>query len=100
MSDITREKIKKMVKIRYRKRKTTRVLGWNPYNFDAEPGDLMVGHGKLYRLEDRRIGPMAALGELYPREIQPPSPNLKAIKLEGEVFWVDHNTYEVIYRSK
>lgn len=80
-------------RIKHRKRKDTKILGWNPWNFDAEPGDLMVGHGKLYRLEDRKRGNMAAAGELYPRLIKPPVEGLFAI-LDGEdVFWIDKETY-------
>lgn len=89
------------MKIRYRKRKKTRVLWYSEYNFDAEPGDLMVsrfGDGKLYRLEDRKYGPMAALGELYPRLIHPPSKELKALRQGNEVYWVDENTYRKEYR--
>ncbi|KKN02490.1 hypothetical protein LCGC14_1117160 [marine sediment metagenome] len=90
-----------MTKIKYRKRKTTKVLRFNARNFDAEPGDLMVetyGSGKLYRLEDRRIGPMATAGELYPRLIKPPTEGLKAVIEDGEVFWVDPDTYNRDYR--
>ena len=86
-----------MAKIRFRKRKATRVRRYNPRDWDAEPGDLMVesfGSGKLYRLEDRRIGPMAAAGELYPREIAPPKSGLKAVIEDGEVYWVDTDTYD------
>lgn len=81
-----------MTKIRYRKRKSARVFPFSAYNFDAEPGDLMVVPYStiLYRLEDRRIGPLAAAGVLYPREIKPPLAGLKSIIEEGEVYWVDY----------
>lgn len=87
------------MKIKYRKWKKTRVLRYSAYNFDAEPGDLMVsgyGEGKLFRLEGRRIGPMAAIGELYPREILPPINGMKAVIEDDDVYWVDKETYNHI----
>ena len=46
------------------------VLNYNPWNFDAEPGDIMVSQGRAWRLYVRRGGPMAAAGELCMRELK------------------------------
>jgi len=80
------------MKLRYRKRTSSKVWRYSARNISVKPGDLMVtgyGEGKLYRLEDRRIGPAASRGKLYPREIKPPANGLKAIIENDEVYWVD-----------
>lgn len=48
------------------------VLGYNPWNFDAEPGDIMVSEANdiAWRLYERRGGPRAAAGELCMRELK------------------------------
>jgi hypothetical protein len=78
-------------RIRYRKRKTTRVLGWNPHNWDAEPGDLMVrvSAGRLFRLE-AGVNPSAADGHLYPREIKRDGYRIEWAD-DGELYWVKND---------
>ena len=80
-------------RIRYRKRKKTRVLQWNPKNWDAEPGDLMVqmGYGRLYRLE-AATNPGAATGELYPREIKRAGYRIEWHE-DGELYWVAEDVF-------
>ena len=74
---------------RYRRRKTARVFGFNPWNFEAEAGDLMVDSttGRLYRCEESSGPDKAAIGELNPREIKPPLPGLHAVIHENEIWW-------------
>lgn len=74
--------------IRYRKHRKTRVLRFNPWNFDAEPGDLMVANGvQLFRLEEARTPSVSAVGELYPRVIKPPHPGMRPWLVDDEVWW-------------
>lgn len=81
------------MKIRYRKWRKTRVLPYDPRNWDAEPGDLMVGHGRLVRLMESNGRDKAALGELTEVDIKPPVEGAMAILEDGEVYWVDEATY-------
>lgn len=75
-------------RIRYRRRRAVAVLRFNPWNCDAEPGDLMVGsEGSLVRLESARTS-AAAAGELYPRLIHPPKRGMLAAIIDGEVWWL------------
>jgi hypothetical protein len=75
-------------RILYRKRKKTRILQWNPRNWDAEPGDLMVrvSEGRLFRLE-AAINPGAADGGLYPREITRDGCRIEWAA-DGNLYWV------------
>ena len=57
-------------------RTKARILKYNPWNQDAEPGDIMIGEGKLFRLEESHGWGRRTAGELYCREIKPPAPNL------------------------
>lgn len=70
-------------------RSKARVLPWDPWNYSAEVGDLMVNsNGRLYRLAESRGRNKAAAGELTPVLIKPPSPELYAKIIDGEVWWV------------
>jgi len=73
---------------RYRHRKSTRVFPYNPWNFNAEPGDLMVDqNGKLFRLKESSGYQKRGSGELTPVEIKPP-PGLFAVMWGmDEVWW-------------
>lgn len=76
--------------IRYRRRRTSQVRQYNPWDWDAEPGDLAVdSHGTLYRLEESTGWGKNKLGELTPRKIKPPKLGMKARIIKGEVYWVD-----------
>ena len=67
--------------------KRGRVLPWNVWNFDAEPGDIMVTwDGRAFRLYSYP-GPIAAVGELSTRELK--RAGKKAQILEGRLVWVD-----------
>jgi len=81
------------IKIRYRKWKKTRVLHWNPHNWDAEPGDLMCGFGKLYRLKESNGCCKASAGELLAIEIKSPFKDGKAIIEDDEIYWIDHESW-------
>lgn len=50
--------------------KRGRVLAYNPWNRDAEPGDIMVSEGRAWRLYTRKDGPRACAGELSMRELK------------------------------
>jgi hypothetical protein len=77
-----------MVKVR-KYRSKARVLHWDPWNEDIEPGDLLVDlHGHLFRAAQSRGRNKAAMGELTPITIKPPSPELRAKIIDGEVWWV------------
>lgn len=66
-----------------------KVYGWNPWNWDAEPGDLMVNNlGQLFRIAKSRGRNKAAAGDLTPVLIKPPSPELCAAIIDGRVWWV------------
>lgn len=77
--------------IKYRKRRSTRVWGFSPWNFDIEPGDLLVdGDGKLYRATQSRGKNMRDAGELTAVEIPPPGSGFIARMSPDrqDVFWV------------
>jgi len=89
---------------RYRRCRTARVWGYNPWAWNAEPGDLMVCGltGRLYRLEEPSSWPKAAAGELYPRHVKPPEAGLRAeiVNVDApqdqwEVWWVRPPNEEV-----
>jgi len=77
-------------RIRYRRRRTTRVLTYNPWNFDAEVGDLMVDSvdGALYRLEESSGWGKRTSGDLTPRRIKPLSTDMVAKIIDGEIWWI------------
>ena len=61
--------------------RTGRILPYNPWNLDAEPGDKMIDpKGNVYRLEERGQD-----SELYPRKINPPSK--RAVKINNVWYW-------------
>jgi hypothetical protein len=62
------------------------VLRYNPWNLDAESGDIMVGGGRAWRLYERRGGPKAAAGELCMRELK--RKGMKATIKDGKLFWI------------
>ena len=73
---------------RYRRRRSAAVLQFDSWNFDAEPGDLMVnGLGQLFRLEESRGRNQRDSATLYARKIQPPADGLVATIRGGEVYW-------------
>ncbi len=81
--------------IKYRKRRSTRVWGFNPWNFDIEEGDLLVDwNGRLYRATPSRGKNKRDAGELTAVEIKPPGPGFVARMTaemtadQREVFWV------------
>lgn len=65
---------------------TAKVLPYNPWNFDAEPGDIMVGNGRAWRLYERKGSPSAAAGELCMRELK--RKGMKAIIEDGQLRWI------------
>jgi hypothetical protein len=66
-----------------------RIWGYNPWNFYAEPGDVMITfEGVLFLLYCVRGSGKTAAGELSERRIKPPSPDLVALKIGEEVWWV------------
>lgn len=66
-----------------------KVLGYNSWNWGAEPGDVMVNYkGQLFRLVESRGRNKADAGELTPVLVKPPSPDLCAKIIDGEVWWV------------
>ncbi len=70
-------------------RSKAKVRRWDPWDFDVEVGDLLVdSFGKLYRAAQSRGRDKAASGELTPITIKPPSPELRAKIIDGEVWWV------------
>jgi hypothetical protein len=77
--------------IKYRKRRSARVWGFNPWNFDIEVGDLLIDKdGKLYRARQHRNRNRRDAGELTAVEIKPPGPGFVARMSPDrrEVFWV------------
>lgn len=79
-----------MTRIRYRRRRSAKVLVYNPWNFDAEVGDLMVSdNGLLYRMEKSSSWWVNAAGELYARLVHPPRKDMKAVIDHGEIYWVN-----------
>jgi hypothetical protein len=75
--------------IKYRRKRSSKVLAYNPWNFNAEPGDLMVDHsGNLFRLEENPSPIIRAGGELRPRRIKPKKTNMKAKIINKEIYWV------------
>lgn len=72
---------------RYRRKRSSKVLNFDSWNFDAEPGDLMVDYrGKLFRLEQSSGWGKRNAGELTPREIKPPKGCI-AVILDNEIYW-------------
>lgn len=69
-------------------RSKARILGWNPWNQNTEPGDIMVDEsaGKAYRLETGSGFFKRTRGELYPREIK--KPGYRAVIENGKLIWV------------
>jgi len=63
------------------------ILRYNPWNFDAESGDIMVGFGRAWRLYDRKGSPSSAAGQLLMRELK--KKGKKAIIQNNELIWVD-----------
>jgi len=89
------------IRIKYRKRKNTRVSLYSPFDMTAEPGDLMVGYnGWLYRLKASTGWGKAASGELTPCRIKPPSPELRAALIDNEVYWVTQKEFNRIWGRK
>lgn len=63
------------------------VLRYNPWNQDAEPGDIMVGGGRAWRLYERKGGPRSASGELSMRELK--KKGKRATIENGELVWIE-----------
>ena len=64
-----------------------KVLWYNPWKEDAEPGDIMVSRdGKAFRLCQSNGRNKRALGELTPREIK--KPGKKATIDNGKLKWI------------
>lgn len=84
--------------MRYRRRRSANVLLYNPWNFKAEPGDLMVTNGgTLFRLEESSGWGKRMSGVLYPRQIKPPQKGMVAVIKDDEVYWT-HNAN--LHRTK
>jgi len=81
--------------IRYKRKRSVRVWYYDTWNMDVESGDLMVCQhtGKLYRLETPSSWPKRTRGELYPRLIEPPFFNAKAIRRDDEVYWIEESFF-------
>lgn len=63
------------------------VLRYNPWNFDAEPGDIMVSHdGRAWRLYESNGRQKAAAGELSMRELK--RKGMKATIENNKLAWV------------
>jgi hypothetical protein len=75
--------------IRYKRKRSAAI---NPPEVVAEPGDLWVRSGRLYRLETPSGRDAKDAGLLYPRLIKPPAPGLFAIVKRGETYWVHNPT--------
>lgn len=75
---------------RYRRRRSAKVLRYDPCNQEAMPGDLMVDlfTGKLYRLEQSSGWGKRMSGDLTPREIPPPTDGLIACIKDNEIWWM------------
>ena len=62
------------------------VLRYNPWNFDAEPGDIMVKQdGTAYRLYERKDSNISASGELFMRQLK--REGHKATIQKDELVW-------------
>jgi hypothetical protein len=71
------------------KHRIGRILRYDPWNDDAEPGDKMVdAEGNAYLLERSTGWGKRAAGELTPRRIKPPHPTAKAAIRNGQIWWV------------
>jgi len=63
------------------------VISYNPWNFDAEPGDIMVKRdGRAYRLYERKDSNVSASGELFMRQLK--REGCKATIKDGELVWL------------
>ncbi len=75
--------------IKYRKKKSTRVMTYDQWDHGHECGDLCVDRfGKLYRLYESSGRRKSCAGELSAREIDPPGIGFKAVIRDGEIYWV------------
>ena len=74
---------------RYRKRRSTRVWVYSPWNFQIEPGDLIVDSlGQLCRAVESRGPNQSRQGLLTTRDIPAPDRGVVAKIRRGEVWWV------------
>lgn len=81
---------------RYRKRRSTLAIPYDPWCPTAEDGNLVVDYlGKLYRLVESRGRQKRETGELSMREIAPPSPEMWARIIDGEIWWMKGDREEV-----
>jgi hypothetical protein len=63
------------------------ILHYNPWNFDAEPRDIMVKpDGRAYRLRVSNGRNKRDAGELTPSEIKKPGKIAKII--DGKLVWI------------
>ena len=63
------------------------ILRYNLWNFEAEPGDIMVApNGRAWRLYERRGSQSAAAGELCMRELK--KPGMRATIQNDELVWI------------
>jgi hypothetical protein len=74
------------------RRRGGRVLGWNPWNHDAEVGDFMIdSSGRLWRLGQSRGRNKRDAGDLTPIQIKPPFLDARAYhdKRDDAIYWTD-----------
>jgi len=78
-----------MAKVRKKiRRRKGVVLGYNPWNMDAEPGDYMVDlDGRVCRLEESTGRNKRDAGELTPRWLKPPVEGARGVKVGNEIYW-------------
>ena len=71
------------------KHRVGRILRFNPWNFDAEPGDKMIDHnGVAYLLRQSTGWGKRSVGELTHHRIKPPHPDAKAVIRGDQMWWV------------
>ena len=75
--------------ILYRNRKG-KVWVYNEWNSKIEVGDILVDclDGSMYRAVQSSGRDKAAAGDLSIRRIKPPTPNHKAVLVDGKAWWV------------
>jgi len=75
------------MKLTKRQLREGKILPYDPWNFNAEPGDIMVAvfSGRAWRLYEPP-GQAAKAGELSMRELK--KPGMKAILEDGKLKWI------------
>lgn len=70
-------------------RSKRKVHHYNPWNEEAQPGDLVVDmKGRLFCLMESNGRNKRAAGDLTPKQIKPPLPDLCATIIDNKVWWV------------